>query len=83
MIMTDDGHRSNHACYKKEFEEANLRLSRTKYLLFLALALWPIGLFFNDMVSLLIFGILAVLWSVSTYIAFMHSRSAKERLDSK
>lgn len=81
--MTDDEHRSNHVRYRKEFEEANLRLSRTKYLLFLALALWPIGLFFNGMVSLLIFGVLAVFWSVSTYIAFMHSRSAKERFDGK
>ena len=77
--MTNDEHRSNRTRYKKEFEEANLRLSRTKYLLFLAFALWPIGLLINGIVSLLIFGVLAVLWGVSTYIAFMHLRSAKER----
>jgi hypothetical protein len=81
--MTDDEYKSIQTRYKKEFEEANLRLSRTKYLLFLALALWPIGLFFNEIVSLLIFGVLAVLWGVSTYIAFMHSRSAKARFPGK
>ena len=81
--MADDKQRSSQAHYKKEFEEAKLRLSRTKYLLFLALALWPVGLFFNAMVSLLIFGILVVLWGVSTYIAFMHSLSAKKRLHNK
>lgn len=78
--MTQTPTNSNRERLVLEYEQAKLRLSRTKYVLLAAVLLWPFGLFVSGIVSLLIFAVLFALWGVSTYIAFMHYWSAKKRL---
>lgn len=78
--MTQTQTKSNHELLVLEYEQAKLRLSRTKYVLLAAILLWPLGLFISALVSFLIFAVLFALWGVSTYIAFMHYWSAKKRL---
>lgn len=64
---------------QKDVDEAKKNFKRSFIFLGLALTLWPFGLFFGPLVSLLIFSLLALLWGVSAYISFMHYLSAKNR----
>lgn len=63
----------------KDLARAERRLSMTKYILLFAFLLWPLGLFFSELVSFLIFVGLFCLWAVSTYIAYMHCLTLKKR----
>jgi hypothetical protein len=67
----------------KEVTDAKRNLGRSAFILVLALLLWPLGLFINALVSLLIFALLAVFGSVATYIAYMHLLSAKNKTEPK
>lgn len=64
---------------QKDLIDAKRNLSYTKYVLFLALVLGSIGLFWGFIIGAIIFGVLIALWGVSTYIAYMHYLSAKKR----
>lgn len=64
----------------QELKNARMRLAATKYILFAALLLWPVGLFFSGAVAFIIFAVLTTLWGVTTYIAYMHYWSFKKRL---
>lgn len=64
---------------QKDLIDAKKNLSYTKYILFLALIFGALGLFWSFKIGVIIFGVLAALWGVSTYIAFMHYISAKKR----
>lgn len=64
---------------QKEVAEAKKNFKRSFIFLALALTLWPLGLFFNPLISLLIFSVLALLFGVCAYISFMHYLSAKNK----
>jgi len=68
---------------KQELEAAQKRLASTKYILIFALIFFPICLFFNIKIALFGAAILIALWGVSTYIAFMHCFTIKNRIKSK
>lgn len=69
----------DHSTKAENLNRAEKRLSMTKYILLLALILWPLGLFIDALISLAIFAVFFCLWAVSTYIAYMHYLSAKRR----
>jgi hypothetical protein len=63
----------------QELENARRRLAATKYILFAALLLWSLGLFFSGLVAFIILAVLTTLWGVTTYIAYMHYWGFKKR----
>lgn len=63
----------------KELQNAKKHLAATKYILLVGIIAGAIVLFFNLLLSLVIFALFTCLWAVTTYISFMHCITLKDR----